>query len=254
LLEPTPGNFYKPVALVVTRSINLAVPLLLLALASVAFSLKPMSVTLDPKGYGTSKTLRVENESSNRVAFEISIVSRDMDVDGQEVLGPATNLFTVFPPQGVILPGQNQSVRLVWKGPAEIPHELCYRIVAEELPVDFIPESGKAQIKILFRYQGTLYVRPRNAKADLRVTSFARSATNNLWQLTVTNAGNAHVNLLNPTLILSGPDGEAVTQATNRMDSIEGENVLPRHSRNFLVPLPAGLTEPAYRARLHVDE
>jgi P pilus assembly chaperone PapD len=119
-----------------------------------------------------------------------------MDEEGKENLEPVTNLFTLFPPQGIIDPGQSQNVRLVWRGTASPTNELCYRIIAEELPVNFSLEKGKAQIKILIRYQGTVYIRPRGAKPDLKVQSLSQTPTN-VWLLTIANAGSAHENLMN---------------------------------------------------------
>jgi fimbrial chaperone protein len=233
--------------------LRLIIPLFAVALSGLAFTLKPMSVTFDPKGSGASRMLRVENESSNRVAFQISVVSRDMDLEGQEKQEPATNLFTVFPPQGVIAPGQDQSIRMVWRGTPTPTDELCYRVVAEELPVNFVPEKGKAQIKILLRYQGTVYVRPKSAKPDLRVLELAKTETN-LWSLVITNAGTAHQNLINPTLVITNGPGQKTEIAAGQLSLLEGENVLPHRSRRFLIALPAEFTESRYPALIKVDE
>lgn len=235
------------------KTLKLIALFLMLAIKGQAFTLKPMSVTMDPKGYGASKTFRIENESSNRVAFQISMVSREMDAEGKETLEPATNLFTLFPPQGVIAPGQSQSVRLVWRGSSQLTNEQCFRIVAEELPVNFVPEQGRAQIKILLRYQGTVYVRPIRAKADLKVQSLTMTSTST-WQLTVANLGNAHHNLNNPSLTLTDPAGQKTEVSTNFLAAFNGENILPHHTRNFLIALPPELKEQAYQIRLNEDE
>jgi fimbrial chaperone protein len=232
---------------------TLLVMILMPALTGQAFNLKPMSATLEPKGYGASGTFRLENESSNRVAFQASMVCRDMDAEGNETLVPATNLFTLFPPQGVIGPGQSQSLRLVWKGPSNPTNELSYRIIAEELPVNFVPEKGKAQIKILLRYQGTVYIRPKGARPDLKVPSLTRTPTN-FYQLVVLNAGSAHQNLIKPSLTLTAAGGRTIQVSTNQLTSIEGENVLSHHTRNFLIALPPELQEQAYQAQIKVDE
>lgn len=228
-----------------------------LALAGLAFTLRPMSATLDSKGYGAAKTFQLENESSNQVAFQVTMVSREMDVNGKETLKPATNLFTLFPPQGVIDPGQNQSVRLVWRGPARLSEEQCFRIVAEQLPVNFTPpEQGHAQIRILLRYEGTIYIQPKKAKADLKVESLTPESIRgtNLWQLVITNAGNAHYNLANPSLTLTDPSGQKTEISTNFLAPINGENILPHHTRNFLITLPSQLKAQVYQVRLNENE
>ena len=236
------------------KTLNATLLFLMLACGVWAFTLKPMSATLDPKGYGASKTFRLENESSNQVAFQVTIVSREMNLDGEETLKPATNLFTLFPPQGVIGPGQSQSVRLVWRGPSRPAEEQCFRIVAEELPVNFNPaEPGRAQIRILLRYRGTIYIRPKKARAELKVESLTRTSTN-LWRLAIANIGNAHCNLSNPSLTLADAAGHKTEISTNFLTAINGENILPHHTRNFLISLPPEVKEQVYQARLNQND
>lgn len=226
----------------------------LLAFTGLAFTLTPMSATLDTKGFGAAKTFRLENGSSNQVAFQVSIVSRQMDVNGKETLKPATNLFTLFPPQGVIGPGQSQSVRLVWRGPSRLSEEQCFRIIAEELPINFKPpEQGRAQIRILLRYEGTVYVRPRRARAKLKVESLTKTSTN-LWRLVIANVGNAHYNLANPSLTLTDPSGRKIEISTNFLAPINGDNILPHHTRDFLIAMPPRLKKQVYQVRLHENE
>ena len=227
--------------------------LLLLAGSGRAFTLEPMSATLEPKGFGAAKTFRLDNESSNKIAFQITMATREMDEEGKENLEPVTNLFTLFPPQGIIDPGQSQNVRLVWRGTSSPTNELCYRIIAEELPVNFSLEKGKAQIKILIRYQGTVYIRPRGAKPDLKVQSLSQTPTN-VWLLTIANAGSAHENLMNPRLTLTDSSGQQTVITTNYIGNIEGENVLPHHTRTFVVTLPKEIKAQDYRVKLDVDE
>lgn len=236
------------------KTLKTTILFLMLALSGWAFMLRPMSATLDTRGYGASKTFSLENESSNQVAFQITMVNRQMDTDGKETLTPATNLFTVFPPQGVIPAGKSQSVRMVWHGPSRLADEQCFRIVAEELPVNFAPpEQGRAQIRILLRYEGTVYVRPRNAKSELEVKSLTKTSTN-LWRLVVVNAGNAHQNLSNPSLTLTAPSGRIIEVSTNFLAPINGENILPHHTRDFLISLPPQLKEQDYQVRLNENE
>ena len=240
---------------------NLPFALSILLLANLpgrAFTLIPISATLAPKGYGVATSFRVENESSNRIAFQVSIVTRDMDEHGQETYLPATNLFTVFPPQGIIAPGQNQNLRLVWKGPANLTNELAFRIIAEELPVAFAQESKESQIKLLVRYMGTVYVRPAKAKPLLQTVSLVKAADNssttNLYELTLLNSGNAHQGLKNPTLKITAAPGQETSLTNSQLNTVEGQNVLAHHTRRFSVALPADLTAPVYPALLMVDE
>lgn len=223
------------------------------ATVSHAFTLTPMSTTFDPKGSGVAKTFRVDNDTSNRVAFEISVLTREMREDGSETNQPAADLFTVFPPQGAIAPGKSQTVRVVWKGTPNPTSELAFRVVAEELPVNFTPEKDKAQIKVILRYMAAVYVCPRNAKPDLQVAGFGRTGTNT-YVLTVTNAGTAHRALLNPKLTLTGAQGSDRDVPTDSLTPISGENVLAGRTRRFVLTLPREFNEASYRARLTTDE
>ena len=225
----------------------------LLPVAGHGFTLTPMSATLAPKGNGAVQNFRVENDSSNRVAFEITLLTRDMDADGNETNQPAAGLFTIFPPQGTIPPGKSQTVRLVWKGTPDPTNELAFRLVAEELPVNFAPEKNKAQIKVLLRYMAAVYVSPRNAKPHLQVASFTRNATN-AYVMTITNSGTAHQSLVEPTLALTDAQGRKLGVPAEALSPIAGQNVLAGHTRRFALTLPDTFSEPSYQAQLTVND
>jgi len=233
--------------------LSLTYGLCLLPVAGRAFTLTPMSATLAPKGNGTVQTFRIENESSNRVAFEVKLLTRQMDEAGNETNQPAANLFTVFPPQGVIAPGKSQSLRLVWQGPANPTNELAFRLVAEELPVNFTAEKNRAQIKVVLRYMAAVYVQPRNAKPNLQVASFTRSATNT-YHLILTNSGNAHQPLIDPTLTLTDAQGRRREVLADALVPVAGQNVLAGHTRRFVLTLPAEFQDASYQAQLTTHE
>jgi fimbrial chaperone protein len=221
--------------------------------ASHAFTLTPMSTTLGPRGSESAKTFRVENDSSNRVAFQITMLTRDMDESGMETNRPAADLFTLFPPQGTIAPGKGQTVRLVWKGPANPSRELAFRLVAEELPVNFALEKNKAQIKVLVRYMAAIYVRPRNAKPNLQVASFTRSETNTYVMLAA-NAGTAHQPLKDLVLSLTDAQGRKSDVPVDALGPVAGQNVLAGSTRRFVLTLPGEFKEPTYQAHLTANE
>ncbi len=227
---------------------------LLLVKPCAAFTLTPISVTLIAKGAGASTSLRVNNESAERVAFQLSVLTREMDEGGVEVRQPVTNLFTLFPPQGAIAPGQGQNVRLIWKGPS-ITNEMCYRIVAEQLPVDFAPRESNSRIKVLVRYVGSIYVCPKNAKPHLQALSLTKlNASTNAYSLTITNTGKAHKHLYKDQLILTDAAGGRTTLSTDQLSGIDGEVVLAHHMRRFTVVLPETFKEERYSVQLQLDE
>ena len=226
------------------------VVLLFIAGASQAFTLTPMSVTFDASGNGSAKSFRVENDSSNQVDFQITMLTREVTADGLETNLKATNLFTVFPPQGTIKPGQSQTVRVVWKGDKNPTNELCFRIEGVELPINRVPEKNKAEIKVLLRYLGAVYVRPRNAKPKLQVTGFTRTPTNT-YLMVVANTGNAHQPLQDPTLTLTDAQGRATKVAKEQLSAIAGQNILGKHTRQFTLSLPAEFKRRTLRGTTH---
>lgn len=234
----------------------LAICVAMLTSASHGFTLVPISATVEPKGYGVTASFRVENESSNRVAFQIKMVTRDMDEFGKETTLPATNLFTVFPPQGIISAGQKQNVRVVWKGTPSPTNELAYRIVAEELPVELEGEKSASHIKVLLRYMGTVYVRPKNCKSQLQISPVTRSSigNTNAYEFSVSNHGTAHQGLVNPTLTLTDSQGNKTELRAEQLPGVAGQNVLALHTRRFRVGFPAALKEQQYQAEIRVDE
>jgi fimbrial chaperone protein len=239
------------------KHVLLITGLVTMSLSAIGFALNPISATVEPSGYGVSTNFRVENETSNRIAFQVSIVTREMDEFGKENTTPASNVFTVFPPQGILAAGKKQNVRVVWKGTASPSNELAYRIVAEELPVDFEQEKAQSHIKVLVKYMGTVYVRPKVCKPQIQVTHLTRATgenTTNAYEFAISNTGTAHQGLKNTRLTLTDAQGTKLELTGDKLEGVEGQNVLARHTRRFRVALPPDYKEPEYRAEIQVDE
>src|SRR6267142_2679827 len=218
----------------------------LITAESHGFTLVPISATVEPKGFAVSASFRVENETSNRVAFQISMRTRDVDEFGKETMLGASNLFTIFPQQGIIPPGQKQNVRVVWKGSANPTNELAYRIVAEELPVELEHEKTQSHIKVLLKYVGSLYVRPKNCKSQLQITRLARATdanSTNAYEFAISNIGTAHQGLINPLLTITDSQGAKTELRGEQLPGIDGQNILANHTRRFRVALPPAFNE-----------
>src|SRR5947209_1744831 len=121
--------------------LRLACVFLLVAVPAVqAFSLAPITMEFAPSGRGANRAFQVENPSDQTVAVQISMLSRAVDLDGQERNAPAEDDFIVYPSQVLLKPQQVQTVRVQWVGQARPDKELTYRILAEELPIDLTKE------------------------------------------------------------------------------------------------------------------
>lgn len=186
------------------------------------------------------------------------MLTRDMDEYGREQNLPATNLFTLFPSQGIIQPKASQVVRVLWKGPKQLTQELNFRVLAEELPVTFGGEAlgdRQGRINMLLRYMGTLYVTPKQARPQLELLSTRLVRTNDLTllEVCVENRGTAHQLLTDSRLTLTPKDGKAVVLDKEHLQGMEGENVLAKSRRYFRINCPAELAGKDLDAKLRVN-
>lgn len=233
-----------------------AVPLglaLLLALAPLsarAFRFVPFTAEFDPAGADANQTFKVENNSKERIAVEIGVYRRAMNLDGSDELSSAEDDFVVFPAQVVLEPEKSQVVRVQWIGDPKPERELAYRIVAEQLPVDLEPAEGTGgSVRILVRYMGSIYVRSPGAEPDVVLES-AEPAESDQGErqlaITLRNRGRAHAILRNLELSLVGEadsDGDpaSLTLPSEELEGMSGENILADQSRRFVLPWPAKL-------------
>ncbi len=80
------------------------------------------------------------------------------------------------PAQAIVLSGKSQSVRAQWLGDPAPERELAFRLVAEQLPIEFNREtSDGARLKLLVRYIASLYIAPRGVEADVVLESAVRT-------------------------------------------------------------------------------
>ena len=102
-----------------------------------AFSFSPMTVSISPSGAAAVMTYKVTNESDQQTAVSIKVTTRVIDSSGKETNEPADKLFLVFPARVVLKANSSQNVKVQYRGPANISSEQAYRVIAEQLPVDF---------------------------------------------------------------------------------------------------------------------
>lgn len=222
-----------------------------------AFKLVPIQMTFAPSGRDATQTFRLENDTKDPIAVEIHLYSREMKITGEDVLKEADDQFTYFPGQAVVQPGQSQALRVQWIGDAAPKQELAYRLIAEQLPVDIDrkPRPG-GQMRLLVRYVASVYIAPQGVKPDVSVKSaVVRKDPDGLkLVLTVQNTGSAHDLLIQPKLTVSGQNaggGSAKIEITgDPLKEMAGENILPGHERQFLIPLKERLAEGAVTAKL----
>lgn len=220
-----------------------------------AFKLVPISMNFEPSGRGANRNFRLENPSDAAVAVQISIVKREMDIDGKETYLPADSDFTVFPPQTVLQPNQNQTLRVMWLGKTKSAKELNYRILAEQLPIGLDKEKqSESKIKIVIRYLGSIYVIPKGAKPRVVVDSVGQEKKGDKTNLVITlnNLGNAHALLRDLKLRLS-IDNKVVELTGPQLKGMDAENVLSQQKRRFVIPCPKGFENNTVQVELEFN-
>lgn len=209
-----------------------------------AFNFEPITMDFEPAGRGANRTFRVENNGREPIAVRISMMTREMNLDGSDKNADAQDYFLVYPSQIVLQPGAFQAVRVQWKGPSTVNTEQAYRIIAEQLPVNF-GEEDKAggSINIMFRYIGSVYVVPPKASPDINVDSagpiFDDAGIKKL-EIVCTNAGNAHTILQDLRIYINKGELEL---AGDSLSGMNGENILAGATRRFLLDWPEQLQD-----------
>lgn len=228
-----------------------ALTLASLACAAHAISFTPIEVDFSPSGRGATQVFRLENTTAEATAVEVSVKTRKMERNGDDTLGEADDQFTIFPAQVVLQPGQVQTVRVQYTGPAAIDSERAFRLIAEQLPIDVgqAPQNG-GRMRLLVKYVASAYVVPANVKAVLSVQSVvAVSDAKGKWlDVTVINEGTTRKVMREAKLVVGGTTLEGAA-----VKGLAGENILAKTTRTFRIPAPADLKTPLIPARLVME-
>lgn len=217
--------------------------LLLLATPAMAMSLIPMTQNFTPSGEDANQSFRLQNDSNESVAVVVSMTTRAIDVNGNES-EEETKDFAVYPTQILIAPKRSQVVRVQWRGDPALRTEQAYRIIAEQQPVKRAPAGpGKAEIQLLVRYVGSVYVVPQGARPDVVVRN-VRGITapdgHHELELLLHNQGSAHALLDAPSITLRTANATQ-TLTGPALETMRGENILAGADRLFSIPWPNGL-------------
>lgn len=228
-----------------------AMALASLAFAAHAISFTPIEVDFSPSGRATTQVFRLENTTAEPTAVEVSVKSRKMERNGEDTLGDADDQFTIFPAQVVLQPGQVQTIRVQYTGPAAIDSERAFRLIAEQLPIDVgqAPQNG-GRMRLLVKYVASAYVVPGNVKAILSVQDVQSvSDSKGKWlDVTVSNEGTTRKVMREAKLVFGG-----ITLEGAAVKGLVGENILAKTTRTFRIPAPADMKAPLMPARLVME-
>lgn len=208
------------------------------AASAAAFTLNPMTATISPSGPDSVMTFKVDNDSSQQIAVSIKVATRSMSETGTESNSPADSQFLVFPSRLVLKPNSSQNVKIQYKGTPSLAYESAFRVIAEQLPVDFT-KSANSGVNIMLRYIAALYVAPPKVKPVLLVSEAIGAIQSNKKGLLVTlkNDGTRHALLFNTLIRITQSTGSLPVEISGEsMAEIEGQNLLAKASRKFFIP------------------
>jgi len=226
------------------------------AFSASAFNFEPLTAVLDSSGNGSVRSFRLTNDGRERVAVRVSVVSRSHAEDGTETNGPVKeDSFVVYPARFVLEPGTTRMLKVQWKGGDIGEKESAYRIIAEQVPVEFQKHEGSG-ITLLFKYVGSLYVKPPNARnADVRVVSARGGEVEGKRGifLRLRNDGGVHAVLAEVAVTTHTSDGRLQMRHTGEaVSGILGCNMQAGMERLFFIPYADALLDTAYEADLEL--
>ena len=216
---------------------------------ALAFKLEPISRVFEPAGAGATQSYEVINDSAEQIAVELSMAERKISLEGQETTESADDDFLVYPSQIVLPPQGVQSVRVTWLGNPNPEKELAYRIIAEQLPINLNnPEESQAEttsgaIKVMFRYIGSVYIRPKNAESKVvlnGITHEKGTDGNDRLVITFDNQGTRRAVLSELNLNLTS-QGSQLTLKPEQLEGVNNGVILAGNQRRFSMPWPQQL-------------
>ncbi|SIQ91599.1 fimbrial chaperone protein [Alkalispirochaeta americana] len=210
-----------------------------------ALSLEPLTQVFTTSQAGRLHTYRVTNTQEREIAVQVRMTTRDHNARGKEVREDASDKWVVFPSRMVLAPGQTQAVRVQYTGPGGIEREQAFRIIAEQLPVDISGGDRQSGINVLFRYEGSVYVRPGRFSPDVILAGAERWYQNGSFQgvlVRFENRGATHGILGDLSIHLRLFDGEKMIAEEvfqgAQLPILAGRNLLAGRTLEEVLPLP----------------
>lgn len=211
-----------------------------------AYDLKPIVIQLASSGPGAAQTAVITNTHTVPIAIEVTAFKRKQNPDGTDTLTRDDENVIISPPQMVIPPKSSQSFRIQWVGDANPSTELAYRVVTEQLPIQFKKETRNnltADLTMRYRYEAALYILPKDRKSQATLTSVSTvkgaDGTDQL-ELRIRSEGNSRAILDKPVVELS-VDGRSFRLEGAAVKQLSGLNILPGSERVVRIAMPADM-------------
>ena len=210
------------------------------------FEFSPITMALSTTGKGSHTIAQVVNRETTAVPIVIRVTERKLLENGDEER-PDTNDIAVFPSQFLLEPKESKSIKITWQGEEKVPAEKAYRIIVEEVPVEFSAKSANAgAVKILINYVGSIYVNSDKTDGDLVLEKVDGKEDPKFMTLSFNNKGTAHTIIKAPSIELVAKGSGGLPDKKLLLDSktlnlAEGKNVLALSRLKVKIPKPNDL-------------
>ena len=162
-----------------------------------SFQVNPVRATLSaaqPVG-----SLTVRNDGAEPTVVQLEVVSWTQQ-DGKDVYAPTKEILAT-PPIFTVPAGGSQTVRVGPRRAPDAQRELTYRLFLQELPPP--PKPDFQGLQVVLRIGVPVFVLPSVAASPVLTWQASRTAQGQL-KVRVTNSGNAHVQVANFKVAISG--------------------------------------------------
>ena len=200
-----------------------------------AFKYTPISSEISFDKKKTSVFSTVKNETMLPIAIQVKALKRIVNEEGVETNPSEEDDVIILPPQFVVPPKSNKTIKIIYVGNPPEDRELNYRIMVDESNVDLNPIKISSGFKFKVSYKASLYITPKNAKSEVVVKNF--SIKNSVASLTLENIGNKRQVLNNLKLIFSKEKKDPAPLIIEGTDlkGISDVNLLSKSKRTFYI-------------------
>lgn len=223
-----------------------------------AMNVSPMITEIMATGARSTTRIQVINTLPQALPYEVRVFRIDFDNDGKITETPADQDFVVFPPQGVIQPGQRQLLRLQWIG-GILDSSRGYYVSINQVPVALVPtEASKTRpvvdVKVVYHMKVLATVSPKGAVPIVKVVDVKPAMVDSDQPggppqpgiaVTVTNTGKRHAFLVGSNWTIDGKDKQGkpvhlvITSA--KMGQMLGAGYLPALTGRRAFKIPTGV-------------
>jgi fimbrial chaperone protein len=167
----------------------------------------PVRIDLSPRQQTVAVT--VHNNSDKPTSIQIEAVAWSQ-AGGKDVYAPTRELL-VSPPIVTIAPGAEQIIRAALRRQADATLELAYRIYLQELPP--APTPGFMGLHVALRIGLPVFVMPLSGSAAPKMVWTVAPAREDSLKVVLNNQGNAHVQVTDFALLVTGTDKTIAAEA-----------------------------------------